>query len=126
MRDLYSNLDVRTSIVPGGTKSATFVGAAVDLTGMKSALMLWAMGPVAGGGQFAASLEESDDGVTWTVVAAKNITSDAPNPLGASWTYRMGYIGRRRYIRAVATYLSGTNGYVSAICVLRPLRLPVA
>ena len=125
MRDMYSNTDVKTSLVPD-IRTASANGAAVDLVSARSVVMLFICGTFAGSGVFDWGLEDSADGVTWAAVAPKYLVSDAPHPLGANWTYRVGYVGSKRYIRAVVTYVSGTSQRLSAVAVVDPLRKPVA
>lgn len=125
LRDFYSHMDVRTCVSSGG-KTSTATGAPVDLIGASGVVFLFCMGASVSGGTFNWTVEDSDDGVTFATVAAKFIKADAPNPLGESWCYRVGYIGKRRYARARATYVSGTSQQMAIVAILRPLARPVA
>lgn len=125
MRDMYSNTDIKTSLAPD-VRTASVNGAAVDLVSARSVIMLFVCGSVAGSGVFDWGLEDSADGVTWAAVAPKYLVADAPHPLGTNWTYRVGYVGSKRYIRAVVTYVSGTSHRIGAVAVVDPLRKPVA
>lgn len=125
LRDFYSNTDVRTSIVPG-SKNATQTGSAVDVSGALSAMFLVACGTGSGTPVFNLSFDESDDGTTWAPVDAKWLKSDAPTPLTIQWCFRVGYIGKRRYVRPVATWVSGTSLNIGVVCILDPKVKPIA
>lgn len=124
MRDLYSGLAVRSSILPA-VLTATANGNAVDLAGVKSVAFVVAVGAIAGAAVFGVKLQESDDGATWGDVAAAYVQSDAPAVLAQFYTYRLGYLGGKRYVRPVAVYASGTSAVIGAVALVEPLVRPV-
>ncbi|EAQ34476.1 hypothetical protein NB311A_12062 [Nitrobacter sp. Nb-311A] len=119
MRDLASNIGVVASLVPA-VQTATLKGSEVDLRGYDSAALVINTGAIAGAGLFDIKLQESDtttDGDFSDVVAA-DLIGDLPAALEASSVYRQGYVGTKRYIRAVITQQSGTSIAAGAVVVL--------
>jgi hypothetical protein len=128
MRDLASNIGIVQAVAPA-VLAATTKGTAIDLAGYNSALIAITTGAIVASGNFTAKLQESDtttDG-DFTDVAAGNLVGDLPASLAASSTYKQGYIGSKRYIRAVLTLNSGTSIAAGAVAVLgNPASAPVA
>lgn len=128
MRDLASNINVVASLVPA-VQSATLKGSEVDLRGYDSAALVINTGAIAGDGLYAIAMQESDtttDG-DFADVDDADLIGDLPAALEASSVYRQGYVGRKRYIRAVITKQSGTSIAAGAVFVLgHAHRLPVA
>lgn len=92
-------------------------GATVDLAGATAANVVWAIGSAAttaGTGGVTPQLEESTDDVTFGTVAAADIIESTAGDVHYSGTAapaRMwGYIGSKRYIRAVVTVV-GTPSF---------------
>tara|TARA_R110002020_G_scaffold5179_4_gene21927 strand:- start:10360 stop:10752 length:393 start_codon:yes stop_codon:yes gene_type:complete len=128
-KDSYSNTKVLASLVPA-VHTATLKGSTVDTKGFGTALLVVNTGAIAGDGLYVMSLEESDtttDG-DFDDVAAADVMGDAlPESLAASTVYRLGYIGKKRYVRAVITKTSGTSIAAGAVFVLgTPALAPVA
>jgi len=116
MRDLASNLSPATSLEPA-VLSATTKGNPVDLTGFDSAMVTIPTGAIVGAGDFTPKVQESDtttDG-DFTDVAAKDLVGTLPATLAASSTVKQGYIGSKRYVRAVLTKNGGTSIAASAV-----------
>ncbi|AWB50346.1 hypothetical protein HYN69_10610 [Gemmobacter aquarius] len=124
MRDLYSSVATRLALAPASL-AATTNGLSVDLFGMKSAAVFVAVGAITGAAAFSVKLQESSDNSTWTDVPAAFVQSDAPAVLAASFSYRLGYIGGKRYIRPVFTLASGTSAIIGAVAVVEPTVRPV-
>jgi hypothetical protein len=125
MRDLYSNIATALALAPA-VQAATVNGPAVDVRDASGAVIALSTGAIVGAGSFSAKLQESDDGTTgWADVPAKWVQSNAPAPLAASSTYRIGYTGKRGFIRLVLTQASGTSIAAGAAAALRPLVRPV-
>jgi hypothetical protein len=128
MKDGISNIGVVASIVPA-VQTATAKGTAVDLQGFNKASLIVNTGAIAGSGNFTAKLQESDtttDG-DFTDVAAGDQLGSLPAVLVASTAYKLGYVGNKRYVRAVLTLNSGTSIAAGAIFVLgQPYDAPVA
>jgi hypothetical protein len=129
MKDLHSNLAIVASLVPA-VQSATLAGAAVDLKGYGSAMLVVNTGAIAGSGLYVMSLEESDTTVNEDfddVDPADTVGAALPESLAASTIYRLGYRGSKRYVRAVITKTSGTSIAAGAVFVLgHPAIAPVA
>jgi 5,10-methylene-tetrahydrofolate dehydrogenase/methenyl tetrahydrofolate cyclohydrolase len=128
MRDLASNIGVAATLVPA-TQAATLKGTAVDLRDYDSAALVINTGAIVGAGLYVMSMQESattTDG-DFTDVAAENMVGALPVSLAASTTYKVSYVGTKRFIRAVITKTSGTSIDAGAVVVLgRAHRSPVA
>lgn len=125
MRDFYSNIHEVPALAPA-VYTAAANGVTVDTKEAAGVVLVVATGAIAGAGVFGVKLQESADGATWGDVPAKWVQSDAPAVLGAASSYRLGYTGKLRFVRAVLTYTSGTSIAAAAVAVLRPLTRPVA
>lgn len=141
MRDLVNNISSVHTVGPA-VLNATTNGSAVDLRGFNSAAILVEVG--IGGITFTGTnrvdfiLQDSDDGSTgWNAVAAQFITgvSGVTNGIirslvaahAAPSVVEAGYIGTKRFIRAVPTF-GGTHatGTPMAVTVVRghPITAP--
>ena len=119
MRDLASNISVSMSLIPA-TQSATAKGTAVDLLGFDSAALVITTGAIVSSGLYVMSLQESattTDG-DFTDVAASNVVGTLPTSLAASSSYKVSYVGTKRYVRAVITKTSGTSIDAGAAFIL--------
>lgn len=126
MRDHVNNVDAVASLVPA-VQSATLKGSTVDLLGALGATLIISTGAIAGSGLYVMSIEESDtttDGDFTEVAAAHLLGDDLPDALAASTVYRVGYIGTKRYVRAVITKTSGTSIAAGAVFVTVPADRP--
>lgn len=124
LRDFYSNYAVRTALLPA-SYAASHVGIAVDVKDCKSAAIHLSVGAITGAAQFGAKLQESSDNATWNDVAPAFVQSDAPAILAANYSYRLGYLGGKRYFRLANTLASGTSAMLGANAVVEPLIRPV-
>lgn len=128
MRDLSSNIGTAATLAPA-VHAATLKGTAVDLHGFNSAALVINTGAIAGDGLYDVKLQESDtttDG-DFTDVASADLIGGLPAALGASATYRQGYVGHKRYVRAVITKQSGTSIAASAVVIKgHPQRAPTS
>lgn len=125
LRDLYSNVAARTALLPASIAASTN-GVTVDLFGVRSAAVLVMVGAITGAAAFSVKLQDSDNGSTWADVAAGLVQSDAPAVLLQNTVNRLGYLGGKRYLRAVFTLASGTSAIIGAVAVIEPLQRPVA
>jgi hypothetical protein len=115
------NLDVAVSLTHAArTTSAN--GTAIDLQGFQAAVVVvnaqaWT------DGTHTFSIEESDaSGSGYAAVAAANLDGSAPVITAAGGqlaTYRVGYLGIKRYIRVVQTVAGATTGAIIGAVVLR-------
>jgi len=118
MRDIASNIGVEQTLAPVDY-AATTKGTAVDLLGFNSAAVVVNTGAVTSAGLYVVKVQESDtttDG-DFTDVDADDLVGTLPSSLAATSTYKQGYIGHKRYIRAVITKTSGTSIVAGAIVV---------
>ncbi|TGP88927.1 MULTISPECIES: hypothetical protein [unclassified Mesorhizobium] len=116
MRDLANSLGVVQAVAPA-VLTATNTSAAIDLLGFNGAAVIINTGAIAGSGNFTPKLQESDDGTTFTDVAAGDLIGSFPAALVAASALKVGYIGNRRYVRTVLTLNSGTSIAASAVVV---------
>lgn len=110
MRDLKNNIEFDQSLPPESAPVTTSAnGASSDLSGGYSAAVAFNIGPW-GDGTHTFSVEESDDDSTFTAVAAADLQGTAPvvnDATDDNQVYVVGYIGNKRYIRAVCTVTGG-------------------
>jgi hypothetical protein len=126
MKDSYHESSVAASLAPQ-VFTATTNGSGVSVLGFKSALLVVNTGAIDTDGDFKISVQESDDDSTYTDVAAADLLGTLPGTLAASTSYRVGYIGKRKYARAVITKNSGTSIAANASFVLQgPAIAPLA
>ncbi|QIX20216.1 hypothetical protein [Agrobacterium pusense] len=120
MKDLYHGLNAVQAIAPA-VAAAAADGAAVDLIDHDAALFVINTGAIAGAGDFAVKLQESDaSGSGFTDVAAADQLGTLPATLAANTAYRVGYIGskRKRFVRLSVTKAGGTSIALGAVAVL--------
>lgn len=121
MRDTYHSHKAVLALAPA-VQADSVDGAAIDIQGFDSALIVVNTGAVAGSGNFGAKLQESDTttGGDFTDVAAADQLGTFPATLVASTAYRVGYIGskRKRFIRVVLTKASGTSIAAGVVAIL--------
>ena len=130
MRDMSHNIGPVLSLSPAA-RTASANGTAVDLLGFGEAAVLVTIGTWTDG-THTPKLQESDNGTSgWTDVAAGDLIgsfSVVNSAGGGNAVQRVSYIGNKRYIRAVLTVASATNGAVAGVLVVRgnPASAPVA
>lgn len=126
MRDLISNIAALPALAPA-VQSAAGNGIAVDLKGFNRVALLVTTGVIAGSGDFGVKLQESDDGSTFADADASAVLGAVPATLAAASTYKLGYVGFKRYVRLALTKAGGTSIALGAVAVLGdPLHAPVA
>lgn len=110
MRDLKSNIKGVTSLQPQSLTAATN-GAGVDLKGFDSAAVHFHTGAVGGTTpSFTFAVQESDDNSTFTDVAAAQLKGTAPVVTTSNVGVTVvGYMGNKRYVRAIAKTVTGTS-----------------
>ncbi|MGL3605755.1 hypothetical protein ACSV9I_04520 [Rhizobium sp. G187] len=116
MRDLANNISAVTIVAPA-VLTATNTASGIDLKGFNSAAVVISTGAIVGSGNFTPKLQESADNSTFTDVAAADLVGTFPAALAAATTYKVGYIGHRRYLRTVLTLNSGTSIAASAVII---------
>lgn len=127
--------DLTLSAVPvqalaPASRTADVDGTGIDLQGFESALVVFDCGAegvtLSGTDKIALELEESDDDITYTDVAAADMVGEEAAGVvktldanaEAPGVYSVSYIGEKRYIRPVLNF-SGTHGAGTVIgCVV--------
>ena len=130
MRDLKNNIGVVQSLAPAA-RSSDADGTGVDLQGFESATIVIDMGAegitLSSTNKIEIELEHSDDNSTFTdVTSSADVIGATPDSNGVIATFddpaeapaiaSVGYIGGKRYIRAVANF-SGTHGTATPLSV---------
>lgn len=128
MRDLYHNVLSTQVLNPVGS-TTTRTSSSIDMQGFNSVTFLFALGlsgdTLAAGLFWTLTLQHSDDNSSFTAVAAADcydsINSITVNSMTLDETvYAMGYLGSKRYLRAVATPTgSVSSGIPMAMIALR-------
>lgn len=126
-KDLYSNFKAVQAFASAST-SAAGDGAVIDMKGFQSALFLVNTGAISGAGDLSFKLQESDQSASgFTDVAPADVIGIAPATMAASTAYKLGYRGKRRYIRLSVTKAGGTSIQMGAVAILgHPHIAPVA
>lgn len=127
MRSIEPNIGAAQVIAPV-VVTATTTSAAIDLQGFESAALIVNTGAIGGAGDFTAKLQESDaSGSGFADVDAAHLTGTFPASLEADSVVKVGYIGFKRYLKAVVTKNSGTSIAASAVLIKgHPHDAPVA
>jgi hypothetical protein len=127
MKDGISGLGLVASLAPA-VVSATTKGAHADLQGFNAATLIITTGAISGDGVFDVKLQHADtttDG-DFTDVAAGDLLGILPAILEADTVGKQGYVGNKRYLRAVITKTSGTSVAAAAVFLLgHPYDAPV-
>lgn len=118
MRDLHNNTDVVQSLNPAGNRTnGAQNGTSADLRGYEAAEIVFEVGTVTDG-THAPKIQESDDNSAWNDVAAGDQLGTLAN-LAATTPQRVGYIGGKRYVRAVVTGAGTTTGAMYSATITR-------
>ncbi len=126
MRDFYSGFKEVYGGIPPGALTASANGVGIDLKDMAGAAFAVITGVNTGAAIFGVKMQESADNAAWSDVPAARVQSNAPAVLAATTAYRLGYLGRLRYVRLVFTYTSGASLQVACAAILKPNLRPVA
>lgn len=119
MKDLYNNLAPVVSLSPAA-RTASADGTGVDLQGYEGALVLVTTGTITDG-THTVELQESDDNSTFSAVADADLQGDEP-AIGAAndnTSYKLGYLGSKRYLRVAVTVAGATTGGVYGASIVR-------
>jgi len=119
MRDIANNIGVALALSPA-VQAATIKGNAIDTKGFNSIAFAINTGAIASAGDFPVKVQESDtttDGDFTDVVAANLTGSTLPASLAADASYKVSYIGNKRYARIVATKNGGTSVAIGAVAI---------
>jgi hypothetical protein len=115
-KNLTRRISPKASLVPAA-RTATANGTGVDLQKFESAAVYFNVGTITDG-THTPKVQESDDNSAWADVAAGD-QSGTLAALASSVDQRVGYLGRKRFLRAVVTVAGATTGGVYAASVIR-------
>ena len=123
MRDISKNLLAVISIDPQTISSDTTTnGVGVDVRDFDGAMVLFQSNDAVTDGDFALTIEESDDDITYAAVAAaETIGTLADFTSSNEGSQQVGYIGNKRYIRPVITSTSTSCGGIMMATVIKGL-----
>ncbi|MCV9997675.1 hypothetical protein OE766_05400 [Pararhizobium sp. YC-54] len=127
-KDLYSNIGLALALSPA-VQAAAVSGVAVDLKEFASALVVVNTGAIVGAGDFGAKLQHSDTSTSgdFVDVPAADVKTNAPATLAADTSYKLGYIGKKRFLRIALTKAGGTSIAADAVVIKgTPALAPVA
>lgn len=128
MRDAISNISPVAAVAPA-VLSATNTSEPVDIRGYDAVALIISTGAIAGAGDFTAKLQESETTTSgdFSDVVAADLSGAFPATLEAATVYKVGYLGKRPYLRTVLTKNSGTSIAAGAIIERsHPRAAPVA
>ena len=101
-RNIDKSISVVNSLTPGALRTTSANGTAVDLAGYRKAAVVIVAGAVTDG-THTISIEESDaSGSGFAAVPADQL-SGTPGAVAANTNQEIGYLGTKRYIRAITT-----------------------
>jgi hypothetical protein len=121
---IYHSVVARPSLPQASrVANATVNGSSVDRGELKNnfrsiGVVVWT-GAVTDGSH-AITLQESGDNAAWSNVAAEHLQGALPT-IGAAdddKVFEVGYIGHKRYVRAVATTSGSVSGGVFGVLIL--------
>jgi len=118
-RDLHNNIAIAESVRPQVISSTAVTGEPVDTLGSDCIECVVSVGAVVGTNDDGSiEIQESDVlGSGYTAVAAADLLGTEPTDLVPNTTYNVGYIGTKRYVKAVASRGTETSVAVSAVFV---------
>lgn len=129
-RDISKNLLAAISIDPQTISTNTTTnGDGVDLRDYDAAMVVFFSNDAITDGTFALSVEESDDDSTYSAVDSSQIIGTLTDmDSDTESIQQVGYIGDKRYIRAVITSTGVSSGGILGANVVRglPLRAPTS
>jgi hypothetical protein len=130
MRDISKNHLAAISIDPQTIASDTTTnGDGVDLRDFGAAMAVFFSNDTIADGDFALKLQESDDDVTYTDVASGDqIGTLTDFSSSAEGVQQVGYIGEKRYIRAVIISTNTSSGGIMGANIIkgRGYKLPTS
>lgn len=121
---LYNNSRAIQSLLPVARTNGTANGTSVDLNqnldASRSAMLVVSTGAITDGSH-AITLQESSDNSAWSTVAAVDLQGTPPTITATddNKVFEVGYLGSKRYLRAVATTSGATSGGIFDALILR-------
>lgn len=132
-RSTYNHVRAAQTLAPGALRTNGAVnGATVDRfvndVFYRSATVVIHSGAITDG-THTVTIEDSDNGSAWATADPADLQGSPPAITGTddNKIYEVGYVGAKRYIRAVLTTASATTGgYVDAVVILgvQPVKRP--
>lgn len=117
MRDFANNVKAEVLVAPA-VVSAAADGDSTDLFDCNQVAIVVASGAVAGAGDFAVTLEDSDDDSNFDAVASKFIVGDTlESTITANTVTKVSYVGSKRYVRPTITKAGGTSVALSVTAI---------
>lgn len=130
--DMFNNIFAARAISPVSTATgASGPTSGVDTAGFESVNFIMAYGVVGATAEWTHSLQDSDDGVTFTSVANTSTivnvlgaqagatgTQTGPTGSGDHSVWRMGYVGPKRYVKVKMANGNVSTSLISAVCEL--------
>lgn len=118
MKDLYHSIATPAVSITSAAQTSTATGTGVDLSGYESAVVIFTPATKTDG-THTPTIEESDtSGSGYSTVAAADMIGTLA-ALTSNTVQKVGYIGNKRYIRAVVTVSGTTTGCVFGATVIR-------
>lgn len=121
MRDLRSNSDLAPSLQPAARTNGTATGVTVDRQGYDSAMCVFHFGGWTDG-THTPSVQHSTNGTAWDAAGTADLQGTLAAVSGTTnqnAIQRVGYVGNRRYLRAMMVTAGATTGALSAAAVVR-------
>lgn len=115
-RQLSSRISAAQSLTPAA-RTASATGTGVDLAGYHAVAIYIVAGTITDG-THTPVVQESDDNITFTNVAAEDLQGTLAN-IASNTVQEIGYIGSKRYIRVNVNVTGATTGGVYAAFVVR-------
>lgn len=119
MKDLKSRIDPKLALIPVVYSATKSDSAIIDLQGANSATLIINTGAIVGAGDYTVSLRHGDasDLSGDAAAGASDLIGSLPATLAENSVYCVGYVGGKRYVRAVITKNSGTSIAAGAVIV---------
>lgn len=119
MSELKNNIAVVQALAPAVYAATKSDSGIIDLQGAGSATLVINSGAIAGAGDYTVTLRHGDaaDLTGDAAAAAGDLLGTLPTILEAATVYTVGYIGGKRYVRAVITKNAGTSVAASAVII---------
>jgi photosystem II stability/assembly factor-like uncharacterized protein len=125
-RSLYNSVLSRIAVPVANRTNGTVNGTTIDRTDPTGgadnttvAMFVVASGTVTDGSH-AVTVQESDDGSSWAAVPSEYLQGSLPTIVSTDddKVFEVGYVGTKRYIRAVVTTTGATSGGTFGAVVL--------
>lgn len=121
MRDISKNLSIAQSIDPQTIATDTTTnGDGVDVRDYDAVMAVFESNDTIADGDFALKIQESDDDVTYTDVdSSEQIGTLSDFTSSNEGVQSVGYVGNKRYVRAVITSTSTSSGGIMGASIVR-------